>query len=360
MRFISKIPIIIFLFLLLSCFKEDDEAIQIPPYHGIIMDSGESADPAYTDQIWFDLSNKNSKHTKRNLWELGFYTGNEFRVILNTSLLMAAAPIEGVSDIDQVNSTMVDDLKNFVRVADFNTDNSIYVDNVKGDYLNNGTVISEISSNPNENKVYLLNMGRRFYTGDFLPDTAYPAGGNRGWKKIRILREGSNAYKIQYADLDDTTHHEYVVYKNPAYNFTFFSIQNETTVDIEPQKKDWDFCYTVFTNVVEGAGTYIFSDFIMTNNMAGSGVYKIMVSKGDDPEVVFNDFKKSQIDESKFVFNDHTVIGDHWRDIFSSVYGDRFFVLKDSEGKYFKLRFIRFKDDDGYRGYFQFEFMALD
>lgn len=360
MRLISNIFLILVSLSVLSCFKEDDAVVPILPYHGTIMSSGEQADPTYRHQLWFDLSSGTAKQTERNVWDLGFYSGNEFRVILNTSLLMAAAPIEGVTELEQVNSEMVEELKNFVRVADFNTDNSIYVDKLNGDYLNDGTVIAEISANPDENKVYLLNLGRRNYSGNILPDTAYPAGGNRGWKKIKILREGADAYRIQYADLDATEHNEFVIHKNPAYNFVFFSVQNEVIADAEPLKQNWDFCYTVFTNVVEGAGTYIFSDYIMTNNLAGVGAYKVMVLGGEDPELVYNDFKKSDIDASKFVYNDHTIIGDDWRDVFSNVYGDRFFILKNPEGKYFKLRFIRFKDDAGYRGFMQFEFTALD
>lgn len=361
MKFILKTFIVLVsITTALSCFKEDDEIVPILPYHGTIMSSGEEADPTFRHQVWFDLSSGTAKATERNVWDLGFYSGDEFRVILNTSLLMAAAPIEGVTELEQVNSEMVEELKNFVRVADFNTDNSIYVDKLNGDYLNDGTVIEEISANPDDNKVYLLNLGRRNFTGNTLPDTAYPAGGTRGWKKIKILREGSNAYRIQYAGLDETTHHEFVIQKDPAYNFTFFSVQNETIAEAEPMKQNWDFCYTVFTNVVEGAGTYIFSDYIMTNNLAGTGAYRVMIQGGDDPEIVFNDFKRQDIDESKFIFNDHTTIGDSWRDVFSNVYSNRFYVLKDPDGKYFKLRFIRFKDDAGYRGFMQFEFLPLD
>lgn len=360
MKFSSTILLLFVLFFANSCLKEDDEIVPVMPYHGIILSSGETADPTYKNQIWFDLSQSSEKQTLRNVWDLGFYSGDDFRVILNTSLLMAAAPIEGVTELNQVNSAMVEEMKNFVRVADFNTDNSIYVDDVKGNYMNNGTVIAEISTNPDENKVYLLNLGRRNFSGDILPDTAYPAGGNRGWKKIKILRQGEDAYLIQYADLDDTGHHEFIIPKNPNYNFTFFSVQNEGIVDVEPTKKNWDFCYTIFTNVVEGAGTYIFSDFIMTNHLAGVGAYRVMIPVGEDPELAFNNFKKSEIDDSKFILNDHTVIGDSWRDVFSTVYGDRFFILKDPDGKYFKLRFIRFKDDSGYRGFLQFEFIPLD
>src|SRR5690606_38434393 len=186
MKIYLKAVILSLLFFNQSCLKEDDGIVPVSPYAGGLVESGAEGDANYADQIWIDLSSGQMDYTSRTDWELGFYSGEEFRVILNNSILMAAAPIEGVTELNQVNSAMVEDLQDVVQVANFDPNNVQYVDNVTGDYLNDGTVIAEISADPAENKVYLINMGRDIYDGPIEPETSYAAGNLRGWKKIKV------------------------------------------------------------------------------------------------------------------------------------------------------------------------------
>ncbi len=358
MKIYLKATILSILFFSQSCLKEDDGIIPVSPYAGGLVESGTQGDATYADQIWIDLSNGQMDYTSRTDWDLGFYSGEEFRVILNNSIMMAAAPIEGVTELNQVNSAMVADLQDVVQVANFDPNNVQYIDNVTGDYLNDGTVIAEINADPSENKVYLINMGRGIYDGPVEPETSYAAGNLRGWKKIKITRE-ADAYKIQYADLDDTSYQEFIIQKNPVYNFTFFSMTNNQLIDIQPAKTDWDICYTVFTNVIDGAGTYIYSDFLVSNIWGGASAYQITISGGEDADAAYNNFSATDIDESLFISNDQRVIGSNWRDVFTGVLSDRFYILKDPNGIYFKIRFIRMLDNNSYRGYFQFEYEPL-
>src|SRR5690606_14526075 len=90
-----------------------------------------------------------------------------------------------------------------------------YIDNENGDYLNDGTVIGEISEIEAENKVYLVKLGYELYEGSDVPaNSAYTIGASRGFKKVRILRNDEHSYKIQFADLNDTEHSEFIVEKD--------------------------------------------------------------------------------------------------------------------------------------------------
>lgn len=346
-----KIPLKIFiissLLLTISCLKEDDGIISVPPIQGKEL-AAEVGGPAQPHQVWVDLSSGEMKKTVRTDWDLGFYSGNEFAVILNTSALMSASPIEGVTNLNEVNSQSVAYLLPLVQVATFTPDNLQYIDDVKGNYLDNGTVIKEL------NTVYLINMGYGIYDGSFSSGTAYAAGNARGWMKIKITEADDDSYTIQYASLNDTTFEETVITKEPSHNFTFFSLVNGNIADIQPAKKQWDICFTVFVNEVpdlngNSQGSYIFSDFVISNTMSGTSVYEVITNEST-LLADFNNFTSADVDASLFTANDHRVIGDHWRIIPGAIVRkDRFYVLKDPNGILFKIRFIsmtKLKEND--------------
>lgn len=357
--------IIIFFSVFTSCISEDVSPVKIPPIEGSVITLNEKADPTEANQLWIDLSSGDVTSTHRELWDLGFYSGDEFRVMLNSSLVMSVGKIENATNIDAVNSQTVKDLKNLVQAANF-TDNAQYVDNPNGDIVNQTTGIAPISSDDNLNNVYLLNMGHKVYAGSPSPGTIYNIGDLRGWKKIRILRYALG-YKIQYADLDETSHKEFIISKDTEYNYRFFSFTTGTYANIQPKKKEWDLCYTVFTNLTLNPAnnldtSYIYPDIVLHNILGGVGVYEVTTAAGQG-EAAYNNFKKDDVDGSKFVINDQRTIGSNWRTTTGTngaeVYSNKFYVLRDSDGFFFKIRFLRMKDDQNYRGFPQFEYKPL-
>src|SRR5690554_2208923 len=154
------------LFLSVSCLNEDDGIIEIPVIQGAEL-SPEVGGPNQPNQVWVDLSSGEMKMTNRTSWDLGFYSGDEFAVILNTAALMSATPVEGYNDLMEINSNNMSDLMNVVQVANFDPENLQYIDDVKGNYLDNGTVINE------ENQIYLINLGYSIPEGPFQPGSSY-------------------------------------------------------------------------------------------------------------------------------------------------------------------------------------------
>lgn len=364
MKNIIKICILFSFFLTTSCLKEDDGIISIPPLTGATL-TPEVGGASQPNQVWIDLSNpeNGSITTHRTAWDLGFYTGDQFKVILNNSILMAADAIDS-DNIDAVSeSDFTNLINNLMPSAGFPVE---YIDDVAGNYLEEGgTAIAEISSNDLENKVYLVKLGYETYQGtDIPPYSAYTIGDSRGYLKIRILRNDENSYKIQYAELNATTHEEFIVEKNNSHHFTFFSFDTENVVEIQPEKKNWDICFTIWNNEIEGFGTYTYSDFILNNTMDGVGSYQITT----DPLTVETDYVNFTIDdvnETLFVYNDQRAIGATWRSTVSGttstpvVYADRFYVVKDPDGILYKLRFISMLDENNMRGYPKFEYSTL-
>lgn len=304
--------------------------------------------PNEPNQVYIDLSTQNQTTAVRDSWDLGFYGGNEFRVVINGSIYMATRALTS-TDIDAVTQADVASLQPQVAVGTFNPQNANYVDAPNGSILE--TAIQNISEDNNENPVYLVNLGYEVGTNTPTIGSAGVAGDPRGWKKIRILRDGDN-YVLQYADLNATTHQEVTISKNPEYNFMYFSFNTNSTVNVEPKKQKWDVCFTVFTNILTGAGSYGFTDFVTHNRKGGVTAYAVK-------DVDFGTYMYDNIDFNAFEEN-QTIIGSTWRDVFSrSVFDNIFYILKDSNNNIYKIRFLTMTNTNGERGYPKFEYQIL-
>ncbi|WP_312078623.1 HmuY family protein [Chryseobacterium sp.] len=356
-----------------SCINDNEDAVAVKPIEGDLINLSVGG-PTQPNQIWFDLSENEFVKTKRTDWDFGFYSGSNFKVILNSSIQMAATKIPNATNIDAVTQAQVASLETLVQVANFSAANVAYIDDVKGNFPSGYTAIEEVKSLEADNGIYLVNMGKDVYHGSVAVGAVTYNGDPRGWMKIQVVRAGEG-YKIKYAKVGDTTHKEFTVAKNQLYNYSFVTLnhttdQNAKQVFIQPEKKKWDLCFSVAVNLIDGIGSYIYADFIQHNNVGNVGVYEVKVTAPETGVNAYNKFEAANIDQSKFVYNDHRIIGANWRSTAGvngpETYGDRFYVVKDAEGYYFKLRFRRLtkatNDSEGVageRGFPSFEFKPL-
>ncbi len=337
---------------LASCSSDDNGApIEIPSVGDIVLPVVGGANQP--NQVYLDLSTEISTGVNRASWDLGFSTGSEFRVVINGSLKMAVKKLE-TSDITLPQTADAD-----VAVgAGTNLASNGYCDNptgvLAGAGAGIGTAIAEISATAADNKVYLVNLGFAVSTAAAAPGAVSIDGDARGWKKVRILRNG-NGYKIQYADLASTTFQEKTISKDVDYNFTFFSLTTGSTVLVEPKKDKWDLNFTTFTNYVNFGSevTYGYSDFIVSNMKGGTKVYQVLNSDG----VTYENFTQANVVDANFTTSttDQRIIGSNWRNgggpgTLPSVRTDRFYVVQDVLGNYYKIRFLAMTNDAGVRG----------
>lgn len=315
--------------------------------------------PNQPNQVYIDLGSNTTKVVKRDTWDLGFYSGSDFRVVLNGSLYMAAAQLEA-TDIDAVNasSTQVKELQPKVAVGTFENESAEFVDAPNGDISK--TAIAAVSSTDANNHVYLLNLGDEVGTGTPASGSAEVSGAERGWKKIRILRDG-DGYLLQYADLDATDHKEIKISKKEEFHFAFFSFSDNDIVSVQPNKNQWDLNFTVFTNIIPGFGGYGYADFVVSNS--NSNVQTYMIEVEDNATLTYDAFELSNVDAAKFE-NDQRSIGSTWRigggpDELPSLKANVFYIIKDTEGNLYKLKFIALTNEAGDRGYPQFVYRLL-
>ncbi|HLV45457.1 MAG TPA: HmuY family protein [Flavobacterium sp.] len=308
--------------------------------------------PNEPNVVFMDLSTGTATEVQRDTWDLSFYSGEETRVAINGSIYMAAGIIDE-TDLNAVNSQTVADYKLEVTIGTFEESNVEFIDAPNGHI--NETAIAEISANDADNKVYLINMGYEVGTNQPPVGTVEVVGNSRGWKKIRILKK-EQGYLLQYADLDDTSFEEVEITKNPEYNFVHYSMITHQQVEVEPKKTAWDIAFSVFTNINEGAGSYGFSDFVYNNLKAGVKVYAL---EGNE-DLNYQNFHLNNVDESLFE-NDQRVIGASWRDVITGeMFDTMYYILKDLDGNYYKIKMLGFKNDEGERGHPKFEYKLLN
>jgi len=353
-------------FVATSCSSDDsssntDEPIINEPVTSATM-APNVGGPNQPNQVFVDLSENIQTGAKRDTWDLGFSTGNDFNVVINGSVKMA---------VMQLNTTNIDEVQTenpAVAVGYTTLATAGYVDNptgiLTGSALGDGTAIKAISTTDADNKVYLVNMG--FEVGTSTPNVGSVAldGNARGWKKIRITRSG-NDYKVQYADLNATTHQTVTILKDASYNFVYLNLTSGQKASVQPKKANWDLSFTGFTNYYGQPGsqiTYYFADFITSNMMGGTKVY-LVESTSETLDSDYAAFSITSVDDSKFATSasDQRVIGDTWRNgggpsSGPSIKDDRFYVIKDAQNNVYKLRFLALTNDAGVRGYPVFEY----
>lgn len=317
--------------------------------------SSENGGNKVPNQVYIDLSSGATTNVVRTSWDFGFYSGSEFRVVSNGAINKFAVKQLNTTNIDEVQAEDAN-----VTTGNYDPTNLAYVDAPYGNL--SGTAIAEISSNDADNKVYLVNLGHKISSVPGTGTGVALTGDERGWKKIRVLRSG-NDYKLQYADINATTHSEIIISKNAAFNFTFFSFDTAGIVQAEPQKEKWDLNITTFTSETfyqsgESAGAYYFPDFAVTNTKAGTKAIQVLIS-----DVTYENYALSNATAANFeseLAKDQRAIGSNWRATYPlGLKTDRFYVIKDVAGNFYKLKFTAMQNTDGERGHVSFEYKLL-
>ena len=203
------------------------------PGSGLVAQIGGSSQP---NQVFIDFSLNTQTTATRDSWDLGFYTGSEDKVILNYSTYGMAVALDK-TDMNTVSAQDTTGLDTLLAIGTSGA--HVYIDHPDRDL--DKLAIADISSTDSENKVYIINRGAGPGTGNADPGSANVGDTPRGWKKVRILKSGSD-YVVQYADIDATTFQEVTVSKNTALNFVYLSLDDGSTPTIEPPKEEWDHC----------------------------------------------------------------------------------------------------------------------
>lgn len=300
--------------------------------------SGKTDASPYANTVYVDFSANQQTAVDRKSWNLGFYSGAEFKVVLNPAYQSTAAPLTK-TDITTVNITDTETILNLNHdVTDPNT--LPLADHWDGDLAK--TTFAAVSATESENKVYLVS-----FEGAKSKDQ---------WFKVKVNRNGEG-YRVQYARVGETTINTLDVPKNAAYNFTFVSLESKSIVSAEPPKLNWDIEWSYSTSNSGLNTPYWFQDFILINNVGGAQAAEVIKADATTAEASFNAFAEADL-AGLTLSSSRDVIGSKWRTTggpgggATGIKRDRFYVVKDPRGNVYKLKFVSMGlgSDGGERG----------
>jgi hypothetical protein len=292
----------------------------------------------YPNKVFIDFSANRQTAVARTAWDFGFSTGSDFRVILNSSNGMMAkvldkADLNSVTAADTVGLGLKLSLDAVFAAITSSTPPAwvsqaiTWIDDPTGDLTK--TSIASISATASENKVYIVNRG----SGPGTTPTKL------GWKKIRVIRNGTG-YTLQHADIAATTFSEIQITKDAALAFNYVSLATGA-VNVEPAKDKWDIAWTGFansTNFGTGPVPYYFQDIVLQNT---TGVQTLQIM---NTTKTYEAFAESDLTGLDFGVQSQVKIGANWRSgggpgVPAAIRTDRFYVVKDSDGNYYKVKF---------------------
>lgn len=324
-----------------SCQKED-EAIVLP-LPGDVLQLVAPMGSNYDDQVYVSLSKGKIHVMPYRNYDLAFEASAQgFHIYLNGAKYMFASRTT-TSDFFLADSSNA----NWCVDAE-----QLYADSTA---IGNWWVQSAANGAGLSN-VFIIDRGRMDHSG---------AG---RFRKLQVMAADDVHYEIRFSNLDNSNVTVMNIPKDPAYSLMYFSFENNgTVVQQAPPSQDWDFVFTKYTHVyfdeplnspyryypVTGAGLNIW------NQVSGS----VMKADSTPNYVPFDQFKYDLVAGMPFTTN-ADVIGFDWKfyDFNSSRYfitPDLYFVLKDKNGYYFKMRMIDFYDGSGNKGTITLEYQRI-
>jgi HmuY protein len=332
-----------------GCKKDVDPII--PPTAGaeVQLNGIAVAEPgsAAGNAVYLDFASSQQKAVLRSSWDLGFYCGADFRVILN-STAVAGAKVLNTNDINAVGAADTVGLALTTSQTNPLPEHLAFFDDINGDITK--TAIPAVAATDADNKVVIINRG----TGGGIAA--------RPWMKIRVLRN-SNGYTLQYARITETSFKTLLIPKNEVYHFRNISFDNGI-VDNQPEKDKWDimWSYGLYqANFGAGLVPYNFSDMISVNHLAGVTVAQKVYPDAATALAAYNNFNTDSVSKTTLVAGKWT-IASSWRSTqpATGARQDRFYIIKDIAGNYYKLKCLDMGiADGGFRGKPKFRYALI-
>jgi hypothetical protein len=320
-----------------SCFKEDERITPHKP--GNYISDTVSLTDTYKYQVYYSLLDSSAVSTNlKATWDLGFESSAYgWRVILNSSNFMKSAHLEG-----QVFGLPVDTTG---AIWLFNPSDGTADSLAIGKWFEINTDNDTIGTN----RLLLIDRG------------IDERGNPRGFSQLVIDSLKNGVYYFRTAAMDGKNPKVHSVKKQETVNNVLFSISKPTEIVSEPDKSNWDLLFTQYT-------TLLYTDegdpypYLLTGVLINPRFVEVAV----DSLSPFDSVTYETAQSMNFSKNADR-IGYNWKmyDFAVGTYtvnSDLIYVIRDTKGYLYKLRFVGFYklvNNKMEKGFPSFEFQKL-
>jgi len=307
---------------LIGCEKEE---LPVDPYpRGDAEDAIVEMKANYENQVWFDMGSGEAVSTNlKTDWDIALdCSDTATNIYLNSAVGMKVA---------------LSNTNDFAASIDAG-ELEYHIDHSSG--LQDSIAITDWWTTDN---LWVIDMG---YDED---------GKLRGKRKAQFILTDDQTLVVKHASLNGTEVQEAILIKDNRFNATALQFKTNETLQIEPAKEDFDLVFTQYLHTFYQPRT----DYLVTGAILNK--HKVRVIELSD--TAFEDVDISVLDTHEW--NDSLdVIGYDWKyyDFSSATYtvNDRqVYVLKDTEGFYYKLHFTSFYSPDGEKGFPNIRYQRL-
>lgn len=286
----------------------------------------------YENQLWFEFSTQKIATNRHDNWDIAFASDDRHTILVNggKNAFFSIAKFPGAS----FNSFTTIDYKN--TIWDFDNPN--------------GSLDSLVMKN------WCFRNGPGMYTGNdilYVIDLGEDSLGAKRYVKLKILSRENGVYHINWGLMSDTipVHDEYLrTAENKNYIYYNFTEKKEVYNEMN-DKNDWDIVFTTYKKWIPdefGKPTA----YVLRGVLSNPNKVQVVKLPGNNN---FNDIDKSIL--NGLIFSpDYDEIGYDWKTwSFTAnkytVDQNKVYIIKDTKGDYYKMKFVDFYDDLGRKGY---------
>lgn len=334
--------LIVFLIAFTACEKEDEPVVLPEP--GPVQRATVVMGTRYEDQVYFRLRSGKTWTAPYNNYDLAFETSpTGLSIYLNSGKFMFACNT-GTSDFLNADSTG----KIWINDADNALPDSLALSNWWTAAFADPLGLSD---------VYVIDRGRTEHSG------------TDRYRKFQVIKANDAYYEVRFSLVNNTNVTVLNIPKNRDYSLVYLSFSNNGKVVQEqaPVSREWDFVFTKYTHqYFDQPVTSPFRYYPVTGALINrwGGTEGIRMKKDSVPDYLsFDAFAWESTQGRQFLPN-ADIIGYEWKaynfnSAMFTMVPDLYYVIRDRDGFYYKIRFIDFYDQSGNKGTVTFEYQRL-
>lgn len=330
-----------------SCFKKEDP-IQLPI--GTSEITTLYLGNEYENEMYFDLSTGAYMQKQRIEWDMRFETTDTgWGIFVNTGANIKVRRL----DLYHLNEPKNFDTSEFMQLP----------------------VLQEAPDGRPEHSAfsdwrkYKSGNGASTIHGIYIVELSHTTGQKR-LKRFQIESVDDTAFTCVITDLYDASgnallfnNNKTIIRKNKNQNYTYLSFKNYTHIvqNQEPDKDKWDFVFSRYTHLFPGI---LPNGALFPYNVTGVLSSRNNVAIARDSVTNFGDINGMMINNYTYS-TDANVIGFDWKSHSFSAAGTYTvnskltYIIRDTDGAYYKLRFLDFYNAKGEKGYPKFEYERI-